>query len=143
MLSKQLLRQFEAASSANDRALDANEKSLDLLEKQLAREAERNEWMQRKVSSLEELVRDLAKVEHNNVQVLKAFIHAGDKRILEILELLEKQIENVAQVAGVPRGTVPTVEELLAEARADPARRAALESFMQEAEFADTEINYH
>lgn len=58
------------------------------------------------------------------------------------LEELGEKLDQQAEVLAVPTRDIPTVEELLEQAKGDSAKRKLLQTTLAELEFADTEIEY-
>lgn len=52
------------------------------------------------------------------------------------------QVEAVREVLAIPVRDIPTIDELLDQAKTDPAKRKLLSNTLAELEFASTEIEY-
>lgn len=58
------------------------------------------------------------------------------------LSLIEETIRRQSEILAIPTRDVPTVEELLAEAKTDSAKRALLQNTLAELEFESVEVEY-
>lgn len=63
--------------------------------------------------------------------------------VQDTLVTISRQVERTAEITMVPQGDYPTVEELVEQAKADPAKKKLLEVSLAELEFENTEIEYN
>jgi hypothetical protein len=59
------------------------------------------------------------------------------------LETLEASIREMHSTAAIPLGDTPTVEELIEQAKADPAKRKLFEQAINTMEFEDPLVGFN
>lgn len=62
--------------------------------------------------------------------------------IAQGFDRITEKLNQQAEVLAIPTRDIPTVEELLEQAKGDTAKRKLLQTTLAELEFADTEIEY-
>lgn len=122
MRSKDTVAQFEHA--------------LDLLERQLERLQDvPTQLVAERVWHLSQFDRLHAAMAHE-VQTIGT-------QILDRLDTLTASIEELRATAGMPQRDIPTVDELLLQAKSDETTRKVLETALAELEFSDPQIEFN
>lgn len=62
--------------------------------------------------------------------------------LLAKLSELGEKIDLLHDMAGVPQRDIPTIDELIEQAKSDATKRKLLQNTLAELEFTDTEIEY-
>lgn len=91
---------------------------------------------QAQLRDIDSLIRDLAKVEHNNTAAIRHDVN-------EQVQQLAREFEALQLQAAVPQGDTPTVEELLEQAKSDPTTRKAFENTLRNLEFEDPLVGFN
>lgn len=129
MRSKDLQLQFE-------RALAVAEAQRDLLREQLALQEQRRqsdrEWFEEQFERLRQ-----------TFMPFTANVNAAVHEISGRLTGLGEKLDLLHEQAGVPARDIPTIDELLDEARTDPVRRKLLQNTLAELEFENTEVDFN
>lgn len=60
----------------------------------------------------------------------------------EQFKILGEKLDLLHDMAGVPQRDIPTIDELIEQAKSDATKRKLLQNTLAELEFTDTEIEY-
>jgi hypothetical protein len=114
-----------------------------LLREQLSLERERREsdreWFE---SQVREFHKSIDLRVGQGVNALESLIREDRFVQSDEFKRLGEKLDALYEIAGVPHGETPTIEELISEAKSDNAKRKLLQSTLAELEFSDTEIEY-
>lgn len=119
MRSRDLQQQFE-------RALATAEATLSLLREQLSEAKQRQDAQT-----------------HSDREWFEKRIDALSSQFAQLFSRQDDLLVGIQDMLAIPRGDTPTVEELIEQAKAQPAVRKQLENTLAELEFSDPQIEFN
>lgn len=97
----------------------------------------------RRQSEHEGLEQQLNRVESHLVTLLDRYEGQAKDRADYLSQYLGEKLDMLYEQAGVPVRDIPTIDELLAQAKSEPALRKLVESALAELEFSDPQIEFN
>lgn len=133
MRSKDTAQQYERALQLLERQLEASQANLQA--ERLSRSSER-EWFRQEFNGLSR---------HLEQKIIDTHLAAQSqlRNIALAQETIRSELAGFQEMAAIPTGDVPTVEELIEQAKADPLARKALEQTLQNLEFDDPLVGFN
>jgi hypothetical protein len=127
-----------------ERALATAEATLTLLREQLSLQEERRLSERKEFASWVEGIRTQIYREAEEVRnwVASCTNNQGAAAERRFANLGEK-LDQLHELAGIPARDIPTVEELLDQARTDDSKRKLLQTTLAELEFENTEVDFN